>query len=243
MSLKATLAAEKNPATKFIQWKSDQGYFYYYDKQAQKNVQLDEPIHIIVIDQLTTVKGYHEPTSKGIYANEVRYSAKQPLNVSTFGNFHIANGLYSEIKEKIKASGGKYSKSVYAALLKYADDGSAPTLELVNFQFYGAALEPYINAKIKTDGSVYELGTDPEPKKKGAVRYFVPTITKVSVKVLEETLQQAIDLNDKLDVYLNNKLDTAKPVEDETANLTEDDLNPDPSEVFIDSGEPVQMPY
>ena len=50
----------KNPATKFLEWKSDQKGFSYYDKGLAKNVEVSLPFKFVFLDELSTVKGFAE---------------------------------------------------------------------------------------------------------------------------------------------------------------------------------------
>ena len=115
----------KNPATKFIEWKSSKKAFQFYDKEAEETVEIKLPIEFVILDELSTIKGWHEETESGIYSNEVHSLQNEDLNVRSFKGGDLISGKYSEIKELIKAKGGKYTKSVYAMM------GD----ELVNFQF------------------------------------------------------------------------------------------------------------
>ena len=48
----AFAAPASNPATKFIEWKSNDKCFNYYDKEAQKNVEIPLPFKFLVLDEL-----------------------------------------------------------------------------------------------------------------------------------------------------------------------------------------------
>jgi len=50
----------KNPATKFLDWKSDQKGFSYYDKGLGKNVEVPLPFKFVFLDELSTVKGWND---------------------------------------------------------------------------------------------------------------------------------------------------------------------------------------
>ncbi len=42
---------QSNPATKFLEWKSNDQCFEYYDKEAQKKVQVTLPFKFLVLDE------------------------------------------------------------------------------------------------------------------------------------------------------------------------------------------------
>jgi len=84
----------------------------------------------LVLDELHTIKGWNDATSSAIYSNEVKWISKDELLVKPFKGNEIAKGLYKDIKEKVKAAGAHYVKSVYCML----EDGS-----IANLQLKGAA--------------------------------------------------------------------------------------------------------
>lgn len=168
---------QKNPATKFIEWAGGDGKFYYYDKDLKQKVDMPKKFQVVGLDELSTIKGYDERASSGVYSNEVKDTTKEILTVKNFKGDQLAKGIYQAIKGNL--SGGKYAKSIYAALVQ--KDGS---VELVNISLSGSALSPWIDAKINISGGfVITLGTNPEVKKKGRTEYYEPTF---EVKPLPE---------------------------------------------------------
>jgi len=111
----------ENPCKKFIDFKSDEKQFVYWDKElgeSGERVIVHTPIYFIVLDELTTITGYYEEGNCGIYSNEIHRISDEQLKVRTFkkgGPF--ITGLYDAIKDSVKAIGGKYTKSVYALMI------------------------------------------------------------------------------------------------------------------------------
>jgi len=134
MSRSQPTGGSKNPAKKFIEFKK--GKFVYYDKAQEKNIGLKYPVEFVVLDELTTIKGWHGTDECGITSNEVHNTTKEELSVRTYQGRDIAKGLYANIKDTIKAAGGKYTRSLYAMM-----EG-----ELVNFQLKGLAFSQWITA-------------------------------------------------------------------------------------------------
>ena len=168
---------QKNPAKRFIEWNGGDGKFYYYDKEKQEKVDMPKKFQVVGLDELATIKGYDERASSGVYANEVKDTTKEVLTVKNFKGDTLAKGLYQAIKGNL--SGGKYTKSIYAALVE--KDGS---VDLINLSIKGSALSPWIDAKINISGGfVITCGTNPEEKKKGRTVYYEPTF---EVKPLPE---------------------------------------------------------
>ena len=161
----------KNPATKFLEWKSDQKGFSYYDKGLAKNVEVSLPFKFVFLDELSTVKGWNDASSSGIFANEVKYLSKEPMTVKAFKGGVLAQGLYNEIKERVKNAGGHYSKSVYIML----EDGA-----LANIQLKGSATQQwgeFVKANKNVITSKWVNVASATENKKGKVVFSVPNFT------------------------------------------------------------------
>ena len=179
MSSRRTLnkpTGASNPATKFLEWSSQNGCFTYYDKEKEENVLIDLPLKVQFLEDFHTIKGFDEGSNSRIYSNEIKYLSKEPLSVKSFKvKEPLAEGLYNDIKFQVKSLGGKYGKSVYALL-----DG-----EIVNIQLYGASIAPFIyfvngDKKTNVKGHEHLLETNFvevksfADKKKGANKYKEP---------------------------------------------------------------------
>jgi hypothetical protein len=182
-----------NPCEKFIEFKN--GKFQYWDKEKEKNIELKLPFYFIILDQLSTIKGFNDENQCGIYSNEIHSVADEILNVRTFkGKINII-GLYNEIKGEIKSIGGRYCKSIYA--LMFDKSGKA---ELVNFQLTGAAFSSFVDAKIKVNK--YSIGVEgTEEKTKGTTIYQQPIFKKY--KLPENHIETAIEVDKQLQEYFN----------------------------------------
>jgi len=201
-----------NPASKFIEWSGSIGQFYYYDKSSEaddKNVFIKEPIYVVPIDQLATIKGFHKQSKSGVYSNEVKNTLKDKLIVRSFKGGSIITGLYSEIKGNLE--GGKYAKSMYAVMI--TGDKNNSQLELVNISFYGSSLGSFIDAKINIDsGCILSLEPSTEELINGATTYFAPKIIKY--KMRRDILDRCIEIDEQLQAYLKEYLN--KPIDEET---------------------------
>ena len=112
--------SSSNPTKKYLDWKSNSKAFEFYDKEACKRVTVGLPLKFVFLQHYHTVKGWHSASKSNIYSNEVFYIGSEPMTVRSFGNkeeklppVEIASGIYTEMKLKINASGGKYHRSVY----------------------------------------------------------------------------------------------------------------------------------
>jgi hypothetical protein len=191
---------QENPVSKWVEWNGTDGKFYYYDREKKEKVDMPKKFQVIGLDQLSTIKGWDESASSGVYSNEVRETTKEKLVVKNFKGDLLAEGLYQDIKGRL--SGGKFCKSVYAVLVE-----KGGSTEIINLSLMGSALGPWIDAKINISGGfVITCGTNPESKKKGRTVYFEPTF---EIKPLPEgeVRDTVVQLDrDVLQPYLNQYL-------------------------------------
>ena len=218
-----------NPTKKWLSWKGGIGVWSYYDKEKGENVKLDETIYVVPLDELSTIKGWHDASGSGIYSNEVNNLNEEELSVRSFKGGEIVKGKYSDIKGKLE--GGKFCKSVYAAML----NSKGQVIELVNLGFSGSSLGAWIEAKVNIkEGKVLVISKNPEVQKKGATTYYVPSI-KVTER-RDSIIAECEGLDRELQEYLkgykekqeqpqgnvpNSGFDSEKqePVAEESSNL------------------------
>lgn len=209
---------QSNPATKFIDWKSNEKCFSYYDKEEAKNVLISLPFTFLVLDELHTIKGWNDATSSSIYSNEVKFISKEVMTVKPFKGTEIAKGIYKDIKEKIVAAGGHYTKSIYIML----EDGT-----LANIQLKGSAVQKWGEFSQKTKSRFADewvTVANIEEGKKGAVKFTTPLFSFAKSLTAEESNLADTAFN-TLEIYLKAYLVKAEPVIEEI-NI-EDDLSDD----------------
>lgn len=107
-----------SPVVKKFKWSGKTGEFAYYDKEDKSSVEVPLPFRFLLLDITTTITGFNEDKEEGIYSNEIKNLKKESLRVRTKSGL-IAEGLYDDIKDKLKASGAKYAQNLYIAY----DDG------------------------------------------------------------------------------------------------------------------------
>ena len=175
MSSRRTLnqtEGSSNPATKFLQWKSNDKCFAYYDKAKEENVKVELPFKFQFLEHFHTIKGWNDASESGIYSNEVKFISKEPLTVKAFKGGTIAEGLYSDVRGQIRDAGGKYHRSVYVV----DDKGN-----IINLQLKGAVVSAYSDFCNENEATKFESHwieiNDVENKKKGATKYSVPVFT------------------------------------------------------------------
>jgi hypothetical protein len=209
---------QSNPSTKFIEWKSNDKAFSYYDKEEQKNVTIPLPFKFLTLDELHTIKGWNDASSSNIFSNEVKYISKDIMTVKPFKGNEIAKGIYKDIKDKIVAAGGHYTKSIYIML----EDGT-----LANLQLKGSAVQAWGEFTQKTRSRLADEWVSVKTTKdgkKGAVKFSVPEFT-FDGSLTDEQNNQADEVFNVLESYLKTYLVKAEPtiVEEEDFELTMDD--------------------
>jgi hypothetical protein len=202
----------ENPALHFYEWRN--GQLSRYDKEKKENVVVKLPFTFIVLDELTTISGYHEPSESGIFSNEIQYMDRQTLRVRAFKGGEIAQGLYADIKDKVKANGGRYTRSVYIA----EKIGSGYVISHV--KFYGAAFSAWLDftrAHNVEKGTVTLTGS--VEGKKGATTYQIPTFEYGDLT--DEQIKACTELDTDLQAYLKRYMDTSQLEQDDSVHVDE----------------------
>jgi len=207
---------QSNPATKFIDWKSDDKCFSYYDKEAQEKKQIPLPFKFLVLDELCTIKGWNDTSSSAIYSNEVKFISKEVMTVKPFKGNEIAKGLYKDIKEKIVAAGGHYTKSIYIML----EDGS-----LANIQLKGSAVKKWgeftqkIRNRLPDEWVQVASALD---GKKGAIKFSTPEFSFFK-SLSESEMDLADEAFNILETYLKAYLVKSEPIVEDVDFVNNDD--------------------
>jgi len=131
-----------SPIKRYLQFSGSTGQFSYYDKESKERVELDE-LEIVVLDVRSSITGFNSDTSAQITSNLVAATGSEVLKVASWKDgksTDIAEGLYKEIKDKVKAVGGKFTANVIC-LCDVTGEGK----EVCNLQFQGSSLNGWIN--------------------------------------------------------------------------------------------------
>jgi hypothetical protein len=167
----------ENPCQKYIEFKGDNGTWKYWDKEEEKQVFIDLPIFFIVLDQLSTIKGFSDEHNCGIFSNEVKYLGKEVLKVRSFKGGISITGKYSDIKGEVKSAGGKFTKSIYALMIDKEGDNH----EIVNFQLSGAAFSAWMDFKFSAQQHIVSITDEIIKEKKGAISYYKPVFRRYNI--------------------------------------------------------------
>jgi hypothetical protein len=216
----------RNPATRWFEWAGgdEGGFVRWYDKDTKTQIKAPLPFTFLLLDELSTVKGWHDSSESGIYANEVRDTRQDVLVVKSFKGGELASGIYKSIKDRVAAQGGHYCTSLYLAY-KEADG-----LKIGNLNLKGAAAGAWMefkrSAPTRKDANGRSLRAyfidavriaEFEQLKKGATVYRVPKFSLQTVS--EESNRQAVALDAELQTFLTDylkrpKTEAAAPVGD-----------------------------
>ena len=185
-----------NPAAKFLEWKSNDKCFSYYDKEKKENVLVPLPLKFVILEHYHTVKGWNDASESGIYANEVSFTGSEELDVKSFKGGEIAKGIYKEIRSKIIDAGGKYHRSIYVV---------TNDLEIINISLKGAAVSEY-SKFIDVNGDNFftqnwvEVAEVVEGKK-GSITYSSPIFKKSTAIKDASKIRPFADI---LQAYMND---------------------------------------
>lgn len=209
-----------NPASRFYQWNGSKGGFTYWDREKESRIEVPLPFGFMVLDCLSTIKGWSDADQSGFWANEVRDISKDALTVRTKKNRYT--GTYRAIKANPNCAGAKYCQSVYIA------DRQGDELVIANIQLMGAALSSWIEFR-KKHKNVYEGAiriTSMKEGKKGAVTFQQPIFEAITAS--DASNAQAVELDRELQNYLGIYIKRKK---DESAEII-------PGEEYTDEYEP-----
>src|ERR1035437_5829315 len=162
-----------NPATKFLRWSSDDKSFNYWDKSQGDNgkkIDVPLPLRFMVLDTLSTIKGYNDDLKTGYWSNEIKNFKDDVLTVRTKKGV-AGRGTYAEIKATLFPQGAQYCQSVYIGLR----DANGK-MQIANLQLTGAAVSSWIDfcsKNRKIYGVAIEVAATEEGKK-GKVTFHKP---------------------------------------------------------------------
>lgn len=220
----------QSPVKLYASWSSNEKAFTFYNKEKGQNELLKLPLKLIHLDEMATIKGYHDESQSGLYSNEVRSTANEELNVRSFKTGTIVQGIYSEIKAKIQSAGGKYNRSVY-----FFHNG-----DIINVSFQGAALQAWSDftkdaRKNKALLDNYITIDSAADLKKGSVKYSIPVFS-IGTTISKEDAKLSDASYDSLNAYFADRYkdnseqesnsQPVAPMSNEKVEQAEEDLLP-----------------
>lgn len=186
-----------NPATRWFQWNGEHGVVRYYDKDLKQNIAMPLPFTFLLLDELASVRGWHDASDSGIYSNEVRDTRTDILVVKAFKGGTLAEGVYKDIKDRVNTLGGQFVANCYIA---FKQNGA---LAIGSLRFKGAALGSWMEFRKTHRSDLYESAvnvTGYTEGKKGRIVFRMPTFEVKTVS--DETNRQAVGLDKELQTWL-----------------------------------------
>lgn len=197
-----------NPCKRWFAWDGSKGNLKYYDKETEQNIVVSLPFQFVLLDRLAVVRGWNDASESGIYSNEVRRTTDEPFTVRAFKLKEIvAHGFYAEIKDKIKAAGGKFNINLYIAFMDESD-----TFTIGSLMLHGAPMSAWIEFEKAHKSDLFKGGVkigSYEEGKKGGVTFRKPVLELVEIP--PETDEQAAMLQGELQAYLKKYLSRTRP--------------------------------
>lgn len=186
-----------HPCTRWFEWDGSNGGIRYYDKEKKENISVPDGFTFILLDQLATIKGWHDASDSGIHSNEVRDTKQEVFVVKAFKGGTIAEGFYARIRDRVNAAGGNYTTNLYIAFR------NSDRLAIGSLQFKGAALSAWLEFSKKNRSDLYKKAIrikGATEGKKGKITFRTPNFFVADVS--PETDAQAIECDKELQQFL-----------------------------------------
>ncbi len=209
-------SVSKSPVRHYMKFKPSTGKILYWDSSKKENVSIDE-LSIAVVDIRVSVTGWDEKSGSAISSNLVDNSSIEELTVKAYkGTSAMATGLWGNIKDGVKLSGGNYTANLYGIAMIEGE------YKIVNLQLFKSGLFAYNEfMKGRKDTEVFEkiltikIG---EKKKHGAVNYFEPKFGLIERK--GDIVDLAKEADKTMQEYLKPK--SPQTVQDEVKTFVEE---------------------
>lgn len=209
---------QENPATKWIEFSGDTGLFHFYDKEKKEKINVPIPFCFIVLEEMNTITGYSKQHDCGIYSNEILDLNKEILSVKSFKGGFSAVGYYKDIKDYVHNNGGKFTKSVYAVIIRA--DGTLT--DIMNIKFKGAGLQGYFDKGFSIYKNAVKV-TGMKKDKSGKTEYFIPLFE--AVEFTEIQFKEACEKEKILQDYLKQYKENQSVKETITTDIPEEDTD------------------
>lgn len=186
-----------NPATRWFEWNGEKGEVRYYDKATKEQVGVGTDFTFLLLDQLGSVRGWHDESQSAIYSNEVKDTRQEVLIVKAFkAKAPLAEGIYKDIKDRIAKEGAQFVTNCYIAY----KNGNG--LSIGSFRLKGAALGAWMEFSKEHRADLFTKAiriNGAKPGKKGRVTFFTPIF---EVKDMSpQTNSDAVELDKELQKF------------------------------------------
>jgi len=221
---------QPNPSTRWFEWNGESGAISYYDKEAKENIYIPQPFTFILLDELGSVRGWHDASSSGIYSNEVKDTRQDTLVVKAFKGGTLAEGIYKDIRDSVIAQGGSFHANCYIA---FKDGGE---IKIGVLRFRGASLGAWMEFRKENRKDFYTKSVKIDgftEGKKGRITFRMPKFSMVEIS--PATMAAAVELDKQLQEFLAGYLSRNKKDQVEAAPTARPDA-PEPG----DDGPPIE---
>lgn len=212
-----------NPAVRWFEWNGEQGVVRYYDKDAKKNVDVGSDFTFLLLDQLGSVRGWHDASDSGIYSNEVKDTRQEVLIVKCFKGGTLAEGIYKDIKDRVGNLGGQFVANLYIA---FKHQGA---LAIGSLRLKGAALGAWMEFTKANRKSLYEKAIRINgftEGKKGRIVFRTPVLEAKDSSA--ETNAAALALDQELQEFLASYFNrTTRERVDEPSHVSDEEISDD----------------
>lgn len=210
-----------NPAVRWFEWNGEAGTVRYYDKEQKKNVDVGSDFKFLLLDQLGSVRGWHDASDSGIYSNEVKDTRADVLLVKSFKGGTLAEGLYKDIKDRVTAVGGQFVANCYIA---FKHEGG---LAIGSLRLKGSSLGAWMEFTKANRADLYKKAIRIHgftEGKKGKIIFRVPILHLVETSPETNAAAEALDstLQAFLEVYLGKN--TRDRAESAAPHLRDEDV-------------------
>lgn len=198
--------AAANPSTRWFEWNGEKGIVRYYDKENKENIDLGSDFGFVLLDELGSVRGWHDASGSGIFSNEVKDTRADVMIVKAFKGGTLAEGLYKDIKDRVNAMGGQFVSNCYIAF-----KGTDGALVIGSIRFKGAALGAWMEFRKQHRADLFTKGIrihGATEGKKGRITFYTP-IFKVT-ELSEASNAAATKLDQELQSFLASYLKRTK---------------------------------
>lgn len=111
MSISNPISNQENPLDAYVKFEGTTGKLVWQSKTGVKELLSPKDISFIVLDDsVGVISGFKKDP---ISSNKIRSTDKEPLLNVFIGKSLLASGKWQDIKDKVKAAGGNYTKLIY----------------------------------------------------------------------------------------------------------------------------------
>lgn len=207
----------RHPSSSWANWKNGKFIAWNRDKQEEEEITL--PKEFVVIAESYSIKGFLQDKG-GVWSNEIYSFANDPFTIRANNGEILYEGLWKDIKDKVKALGLKVTTNVH-----YIDPKKTDVLR--TFCVKWAASQEWMNSFSNENRNAEANNTvtlkEVKDGKTWSVTYTYPSFAAVKPLTPEQrNLQQ--EWGAKLITYKNEVTESEEPEEAPINKYDDDNL-------------------